>query len=204
MPINILDLDFAYGDRPIFKGFRFESHAPTVVGRGPSGCGKTTLLKILAGLLQPTKIEHIPRWPSAMMIVQEDALMPWLTGMQNITCFMDISSDEITNHAFFQRLEPLLSQLAGEMSFGQRRIIELFRAVLGAPALLCLDEPYNFLDPNSREEIATILNDAEIGRKTQLVVSSHYEEDFFGAVKEEFIFDGLLPVRALEQRGATV
>ncbi|MCH8849844.1 MAG: AAA family ATPase [Chloroflexi bacterium] len=80
----------------------------------------------------------------------------------------------------------------------------MFRAVLGAPALLCLDEPYNFLDPNSREEIATILNDAEIGRKTQLVVSSHYEEDFFGAVKEEFIFDGLLPVRALEQRGATV
>jgi ABC-type molybdenum transport system ATPase subunit/photorepair protein PhrA len=81
------------------------------------------------------------------------------------------------------------------MSFGQRRLVEITRALLIKPDLLCLDEPFNFVDPASRSLIQGILFgslDDLIG--TTIVVSSHYDSDFAAPGITEVVFDGVLPV----------
>jgi ABC-type molybdenum transport system ATPase subunit/photorepair protein PhrA len=79
------------------------------------------------------------------------------------------------------------------MSFGQRRIIELLRAILLAPPLLLLDEPFNFLDPEKREAVASVLASDELAR-TSLVLSTHHSDELSGLAASSYLFQGGLPV----------
>lgn len=196
-PLVVEGLDFAYGSRPVFHDFQFTTNGRLVLLRGPSGCGKTTLLKLLAGLVAPSRATALSVQHGALMIVQEDALAPWLTGMQNITKFTSITPAQVQAQNGREFVGDLLDQLAGEMSFGQRRIVELFRAILLSPPILLLDEPFNFLDPQSRGKFCSLLFDEAFLQQTRVVVTSHYKEDFDGISLSEFVFDGSTPVTKL-------
>ena len=158
------------------------------------------MLKLLCGDLNPQEVEWCSASSSAFLVLQEDALAPWLTGIQNIVRFMDVSDERILAHPYFANFAEILSLPVSKMSFGQRRIVELFRATLAEPDLLCLDEPLNFLDPENREVAGQMLIDAQRRMNFQLLISSHYDEDFSGFDRQEFLFDGSLPVRCLNAR----
>lgn len=200
MPLLIRDMTFSYRNTKVFEGFSFATSDRVVVLRGPSGCGKTTLLKILSGNLIPDHAGEMNAPPNALMLVQEDALAPWLTGMDNITEFTNISPADVENHAAFVHIRPFLFRRASQMSYGQRRLIELTRATLTAPSLLCLDEPFNFLDPKSRYIFTTMLLNETLLPHTRIVITSHYLEDFDAKRIPQFEFDGDLPVRQLRGR----
>src|SRR5689334_21409780 len=113
--INIEGLTFSYKRASIFSGFEFYAEAPVSIIRGPSGCGKTTLLKLMYGLTLPGRVS---RWevPSpAYLVLQDDTLVPWLTGKANFQKFSRRLWDEVVQGPFYHLLRPIINKRACEM-----------------------------------------------------------------------------------------
>ena len=134
---------------------------------GRSGCGKTTLLKLAAGLLRPDSGEVVfrPPAPAAVgpgigFVFQSPNLLEWLRVVDNV--LLPQSLHRRPTDADRARALRLLEQLglaahAGkyprQLSGGQQSRVALARALLLAPALLLLDEPFAALDAITREEL---------------------------------------------------
>lgn len=174
----IKDLHFAYENLLLFESFDFKSDHNFIIIQGFSGCGKSTLLKIITNNLEPRKVQFITPFEKNCLILQEDALFPWLDGFQNIIKFVDTSIEEIKEHKLFKHIETFITKKAYEMSFGQRRLIELFRAILYKPNILCLDEPFNYLDHKSRLLLSDVLfKDGFVSDNCRIIMTTHYSSD---------------------------
>ena len=104
--------------------------------------------------------------------------MPWLTVEENLNLVRP--ADQVLTSIPQELEEPirhLMHRPAFELSFGQRRLVELCRALENPPDLLCLDEPFNFLDTSARAVVAGWIR-LTAGRNTQVVLSTHNVEDF--------------------------
>ena len=189
------NLSFAYDSFPVFSGLTFNASGNLVLLEGPSGCGKTTLLKLLSGMLVGASGAAIRTPQPARLVLQEDGLFPWLTVQQNLAC-VSHSLPELDG-PLAQFVKPLLAQRACNLSFGQRRIVELFRALRAPSPLMCLDEPLNFLDAGRREAVVfEIESRAALG--SVFVMSSHHADDFPRWKGTIVRFDGTMPVRSVQ------
>lgn len=196
--IGLSQLSFSYGTTPVFDKLSVTAATRLLVLRGPSGCGKTSLLKLCAGILRPSSGSVRPRRKNPIFISQEDALFPWLTGLQNIQNVTGVSREQIEASPLYTRIQGFLDQRAHQISFGQRRLIEIARALLVKPDMLCLDEPFNFIDPPSRALIQELLLEPPLHlRDVTILVSSHYDSDFAVPGITTISFDGALPVNNL-------
>ncbi|WP_234672443.1 ATP-binding cassette domain-containing protein [Dyadobacter sp. CY261] len=189
----------------MFKDFNFASNAQYIVFQGRSGCGKSTLLKLLSGnLWHELGTMDLNSLQTPCLILQEDSLFPWLNGYSNIALVTGKSKDEIKSHILFPELQGFLDKKAYEMSFGQRRIIELFRAMLFEPEILYLDEPFNYLDEHSRSLIARILFSKDLLPKTKtIILTTHYDSDIEllrHQKYEVYHFSGVMPYAKLEKK----
>lgn len=135
---------------------------------GPSGCGKSTLMRVLAGLLPPTRgqafVDHqVVRAPSRQVAImfQDANLMPWRTVLDNIGLPLELagvgrSERESIVHALLPRLG--LSEFAdaypGELSGGMAQRTALGRVLIQRPSVLLLDEPFGALDAMTREQVS--------------------------------------------------
>jgi sulfonate transport system ATP-binding protein len=156
---------------------------------GGSGCGKTTLLRLVAGLDQPSvgAIEVDDQKvtgtnPMISAAFQEPRLLPWLGARANIA----FGGRRLGKAERAVRAESLLSRvgLAGygarwprELSGGQQQRIAIARALIGHPGVLLLDEPFSALDPFTRASLHDLLLDLwrEL-RPTVLMVTHDIEE----------------------------
>ena len=133
---------------------------------GRSGCGKTTLLKLAAGLLQPTHGQVLlrgrpPTNPREVgFVFQSPTLLDWLRVRDNV--LLPVSLQRRPNDADLRAADALLAQLglaahAGryprQLSGGQQSRVALARALLLQPPLLLLEEPFAALDAITREEV---------------------------------------------------
>lgn len=196
--IKIDGLFFSYGPFPIFEDFGFAAAKDVVVFVGPSGCGKTTLLKLISGMLAPSGIRNLVVPRQRCLILQEDSLLPWLSGRDNIEKLLRFSHQDVVGHPMYPLVADYYDQMAFTMSYGQRRLLELFRAILFKPPLLCLDEPLNFLDPSRRRLVVEHLGAGELSG-TQLVVATHHLEELDGLDAERLGFDGEIPIKSLKR-----
>lgn len=130
---------------------------------GPSGCGKTTLLRLIAGLIQPTsgEIEFKTKppgiQPRSALIFQEQGLFPWMDLLDNVAFGLEmqgIAREERRKRALDFVSTIGLSEFAQsypiELSGGMRQRVAIARAFLTDPEILLMDEPFGSLDSQTR------------------------------------------------------
>jgi len=154
---------------------------------GPSGSGKTTVLRLLAGLLQPTRGEvrvegerlHEPRRRTGF-VFQQANLMPWRTVLDNIALPLEIEHQPL--EAARRRASELLTLVGLEgfasahpqdLSGGMAQRVAIARALIHDPDLLLLDEPFGSLDALTRERMAAELMRIWEARHVTVVLVTH-------------------------------
>lgn len=128
---------------------------------GPSGCGKTSLLRIVAGLQQPTAgllTHHIPQ--EMAYVFQEPVLLDWRTVRENVRLPLELAglprAEQNQRIAATLELVALTSdadKLPRQLSGGMRMRVSLARALVTQPRLLLLDEPFAALDDLLRQQL---------------------------------------------------
>jgi NitT/TauT family transport system ATP-binding protein len=158
---------------------------------GASGCGKTTLLRIVDGLMKPTRgevwIDGQPvtkPGPNRGFVFQQDALFPWRTVLDNVVFGLEVQGR--SKQESRTRADALIGLvgLAGfeqhfphELSGGMRQRANLARALTIDPDVLLMDEPFAALDAQTREIMqAELLRIWRANRKTVLFVTHQIDE----------------------------
>ncbi len=134
---------------------------------GLSGCGKTTLLRLIAGLLQPTSGEILVnalepalarRQKTFGFVFQDPVLFPWRTVQENIALPFEISRIPTDHNRIRQFVD--LVELTGyekfypkELSGGMRSRVAIARAMIYEPKILLMDEPFGDLDEVTRHKL---------------------------------------------------
>jgi ABC-2 type transport system ATP-binding protein len=189
VPIAITDLVKEYGDgyRAV-DGVSFRVEAGQVVGLlGPNGAGKTTTLRVLVGLITPTRgAVHVfgePVLPGAPVLARLGALiegpgfLPHLSGLENLRLFWAATGrpdDEADFETALQiaGLGESVHRRVRTYSHGMKQRLGIAQAMLGLPEVLVLDEPTNGLDPPQIAEMREVLASYAATGRT-VVVSSH-------------------------------
>jgi ABC-2 type transport system ATP-binding protein len=179
-----------FADANAVDGIDLDVPAGGVYGfLGPNGAGKTTTIRILAGLLWPTRgtsrIFGQPVAPGAPVLrrvgslIERPAFYPYLSAFENLRVFgtahglgPDVLAQRATESLERVGLTAVARRKAGGFSTGMRQRLALATALIGRPELVILDEPTNGLDPNGvvdvRELIARLAADG-----TTIFLSSH-------------------------------
>lgn len=157
---------------------------------GPSGCGKSTILRIIAGLSEPTS--GSVSWPSEPLdanglvapdlsfVFQEPTLMPWASARQNVTLPLDLASIpkrqarkhadaalKLVGLAGFERSYPR------ELSGGMKMRVSIARAIVTRPRVLLLDEPFAALDEITQFKLNNDLLDLWAQGKFTVIFVTH-------------------------------
>ena len=168
----------SYGKKLVVNNLSLEINQGEIVGLlGPNGAGKTTTFHIIIGLLKPQKgsvslngkdITSLPIYKRARLgmgyLPQEPSIFRKLTVEENIMAILETL--KISKKERKQRLKELLKKLeldslaksrAFILSGGERRRLEITRALVISPSFLLLDEPFSGIDPITVSEIKTII-----------------------------------------------
>ncbi len=157
---------------------------------GPSGCGKTTLLRIIAGLEEPTSGEVWidnrnvtplpPRERNIAMAFESYALYPHLTAFENIAfplAIHDTPADKIqaavTKVARLLKVEHLLDRHPRELSAGEQQRVGVGRAIVRNPSVFLMDEPLSNLDAKLRVQVRRELRILHRHLETTFVYVTH-------------------------------
>jgi len=171
--LSVTGLTKRYGDEQALSELSLSVAAGEFVTLlGPSGCGKTTTLLAVAGHATPTAgtvriggrdvTDAPPERRSCGVVFQQDALFPHMTARGNVT--HALKPHENDGRRRRDRADELLSLVGmadhagkrpGQLSGGQRRRVELVRALAAEPDVLLLDEPLTGLDRALRRELRT-------------------------------------------------
>lgn len=154
---------------------------------GPSGCGKSTFLRIVAGLLPPSKGKVTVAAKSAhpaSMIFQDYGIYPWKTVEANVRFGLDIqgvSKSEGRRRARSwlekMRLAEFADVYPAQLSGGMRQRVSIARALAAEPEILLMDEPFAALDAQLRTILQEeLLELCQAERRTVLFVTHSLEE----------------------------
>ena len=186
--VKVSSVSKSFADNSVIAGINLTiAKGEFIALIGASGCGKTTLLRMCAGLEQPTSgsIEIFGKPPSAAtsaheigVAFQRPALVPSRTALENVRLTLKITGrshamDPLTLLAHFGLAEAV-DRYPHQLSGGMQQRVNIACALVHQPALLLLDEPFGALDEITRERLVDWLAGVlrETSRTTLLVTHS--------------------------------
>ena len=200
MPVDVLateGLTFQYNSTEILADISFRLQAGDYLGLvGPNGSGKTTLIKLILGLLQPSKGEIVlfgsnltdfkdwrkvgylpqkinsfnPHFPATVREIVSLGLLSTKRFPRRIKRNDDMA---INNALELVDIIDIKTELIGELSGGQQQRVLIAKALVSEPELLILDEPTTALDPEAREKFFGTLKDLNENRKVTIIIITH-------------------------------
>jgi len=197
-----------FGKRQILNGVSLEVNSGEVVGLlGPNGAGKTTCFYSVVGLINPDKgeiwldeqdISQHPMHARARLgigyLPQEASVFRKLSVANNIMAILEVRK-ELTSEQRQQRLEELLEELqishirdseGISLSGGERRRVEIARALAAEPHFILLDEPFAGVDPLSVIEIQRIVTHLT-QRGIGVLITDHNVRETLGICQRAYI-----------------
>ena len=209
MTLEVEGLTHRYGDEPAVDDLSLTVETGELVALlGPSGCGKTTVVQSVAGHLQPTDgrvrlrgadvTESPPEARQVGLVFQQSTLYPHMTVGENVAYGLKargVGRDEraatVEEYLGLVGLDDRRRASPSELSGGQRRRVELARALAPAPDVLLLDEPLSALDRQLRTQLRETVG--RIQRETgvtTLYVTHNQEEAMALADRLAVMSDG--------------
>jgi branched-chain amino acid transport system ATP-binding protein len=183
-----------YGQGDILRGLDLEVPAGQITCLiGPNGSGKSTVLRVISGLLAPRAGqvrlagEAVTGWPPQAMlekgvalVPQERSLFPAMSVWDNVLMGGYIIDDRgavARRAAQIAERFPIVAQrrhaLAGSLSGGEQKTVEIARTLMLDPPVLCLDEPSAGLEPRARKTMFGILAELSGDGRTILLVEQN-------------------------------
>ncbi|MBA4327148.1 MAG: LPS export ABC transporter ATP-binding protein [Polaromonas sp.] len=206
-------LQKSYGSRKVVRDVSLTVQKGEVVGLlGPNGAGKTTSFYMIVGLVRADageitidgeSIEHMPIHRRSRLglsyLPQEASIFRKLTVEQNVRAVLELQTDEagkpLTSAVLNERLDALLQDLrvdhlrdspAPALSGGERRRVEIARALATQPRFILLDEPFAGIDPIAVIEIQRIIGFLK-SRGIGVLITDHNVRETLGICDHAFI-----------------
>ena len=184
-----------YGDVTIIDNLSLQvQHGEFFTLLGPSGCGKTTLLRMIAGFVQPSAgrvligeedVTHLPAHKRETgMVFQDYALFPDKTVFDNVAYGLRVRN--VSREQIAQRVARILDRVElghlpkrypGELSGGQRQRVALARALVIEPRILLMDEPLSNLDAKLRVQMRDVIRQLQQELKITTIFVTHDQEE---------------------------
>ncbi len=198
-----------FGEKTVIRGVSLDIHSGEVVGLlGPNGAGKTTIFYMIVGLVKPTNgqvifdgedITHFPMYLRARRgisyLPQESSAFRKLTVEENILAILEtlnLPKGEIKlklNKLLGElNLRPIADRKAYLLSGGERRRVEITRALVLSPKFILLDEPFAGIDPIAVGDIKAIiqhLKENGIG----IIITDHNVRETLGVCDRAYLIN---------------
>ena len=201
------DLVKSYRGKTVVQGVSVTVNPGEIVGLlGPNGAGKTTTFYMIVGLIQPTagkiffksrNISAMPMFERARMgmgyLAQEPSIFRKLTVEDNIMAILE--TRKLTARQRKQRLQELMGdlgiaglakQMAFTLSGGERRRLEIARALVTEPAMILLDEPFSGVDPLAVYDVQEIVRNLK-KRGLGILITDHSVRETLSIVDRAYL-----------------
>ena len=207
--LSLETLSKSYDGRKVVDAVSMEVKSGEVVGLlGPNGAGKTSTFFMVLGLLQPDAgkiyldgedISHLPIYRRARLglqyLPQEPSVFRKLTVAENIMAILETLEPDAKVRQERQeklladlRISHLAHQQASALSGGERRRVEICRALVTAPYFIILDEPFAGIDPLAVTDIQNIIRDLR-NRNLGVLISDHNVREALGVCDRAYILN---------------
>lgn len=206
--LSVHGLTKRFGRRTVVSGVHLDVGPGEIVGLlGANGAGKSTTFRMMVGILRPDAgqihfrgrdITRLPMYQRARLgigyLAQEPTIFAQLSVADNIRMVLEHHCPRGERAA---RLESLLAELnlshlrdnkAGSCSGGERRRLEITRALVVQPRLLFFDEPFAGVDPKSRDDIRGISHELK-SRGISVLITDHNAEAILQMVDRLFVME---------------
>lgn len=218
MEITAKNLVKIYGDRSVVNNISFNMNKGEVVCLlGPNGAGKTTTFYMVVGLVKPNKGQilldgqDITTWPMNIRakagigyLPQEASIFRKLTVEDNIKLVLEMN-DKLTENEKKRKLEELLTEFgvlklrnysAVSLSGGERRRVEIARALAASPDFMLLDEPFAGIDPIAIGEIKDNIRKISQDKGLGVLITDHNPKATLSITDRAYvIFDGKIKIQ---------
>lgn len=218
MQIRTENLVKIYGDRAVVNDISIEVNKGEVVGLlGPNGAGKTTTFYMVVGLIKPNEgrvfldnedLTEIPMNKRAKAgigyLPQENSIFRKLSVEDNIKLVLEMNEKILTKSEKNEKLDELLTDFGVEklrkspaiaLSGGERRRVELARALAASPEFILLDEPFTGIDPIAIGEIKDMIRTLSVKKGLGVLITDHNPKATLSITDRAYvIFEGKIKI----------
>lgn len=204
MSIKVQHLSKVYAEQIALNDISFEIKANRIVGfLGPNGAGKSTTMKLLAGLLKPSKgncfINGIDVQEKPLLVKKDLGYLPENNPLYMDMYVREMLTFEANSHKLKNKVARIneIIQLTGlvpeqhkkiqQLSKGYRQRVGIALCMLHNPSVLILDEPTTGLDPNQILEIRSLIK--ELGKEKTVLISTHIMQEVEAICDDVIILD---------------
>lgn len=205
--LKVINLEKSYSGRKVVNGLSFEVFPGEIVGLlGPNGAGKTTAFYITMGLIRPDKgnvifkgkeISGLPIHERAHRgmgyLAQEPSVFRNLTVEENILCILEtlrlpkkVMESKLKGLLCELHLQDLAKKKASLLSGGERRRLEITRALVTNPSFLLLDEPFANIDPLAINDVKKMIRHLS-QKNISILITDHNAREIFSIVDRSYL-----------------